>query len=55
MKEPSSVQFKIDEFKKALLDGQEVNVYDTLVTSNLQKNNTIKVPVEAFFVDWHDA
>jgi len=50
----AEVPFKIDEFKSALAAGNEVAIYDAFVNSNLQANNTIKVPLEALFLDYHD-
>ena len=46
--------FKIDEFKKALMDSNEVSLFTMLVTSNMQTNNTMKVPTEALFINWRD-
>jgi hypothetical protein len=46
--------FKIDDFKKVLMDSNEVSLFGMLVTSNMQTNNTMKVPTEALFINWRD-
>ena len=50
----AEVPFQIDDFKAALAGGNEVSIYDSLVSSNLQTNNTMKVPPEALFINWND-
>ena len=50
----TEIEFNIDEFKQALTGNQEISVYDALVSSNHQANQTIKMPTEALFLDWQD-
>ena len=49
-----SSSFKIDNFKKALIDSNEESIFNMLFASNFQKKSFIKVPTEALFVNWHD-
>lgn len=44
--------FKFDEFRKALDKGDEVALYHALVSSNLQTNQALKVPMELLYIDW---
>ena len=44
----------IDEFKRALFDVNEVAVFNALVTSNLQSDNSKKIPTEMLFIEGED-
>ena len=44
--------FNFDEFKQALVKGDEIALYHALVSSNLQTNGSLKVPLELLFIDW---
>ena len=46
------IAFQFEEFRQALIKGDEVALYHALVCSNLQKNSTLKAPMEFVFTDW---
>ena len=49
------MNFKIEEFKHALLRGQHEYFYHTLVQSNAQPNSNYKLPNIVLFLNWNNA